>query len=135
MRPPRVLVVLDTVAAWSRGVLRGFMSVAHERGWTLLHYSPLVDLEWVADEWRPDVAVIGPGLGSASLGALAPASLVSVTVDRSADAIASVCLDEARIGALALDHVISTGLRHVSTCRYNQSPFAVARERAFVDGA
>jgi LacI family transcriptional regulator, galactose operon repressor len=135
MSSPRVLVVLDTVAAWSRGVLRGFMSAAHERGWTLLHYSPLVDLEWVADEWRPDAAVIGPGLGSASLGALAPASLVSVTVDRSADRIASVCLDEARIGALALQHLLSTGLRHVSTCRYNQSPFAVARERAFVEGA
>ena len=135
MSPPRVLVVLDTVAAWSRGVLRGFMSAAHEHDWTLLHYSPLVDLNWVADEWAPDVAVIGPGVGSDALGALAPAPLVSVTVDRTADAIASVCLDEAKIGALALQHVLSTGLRHVSTCRYNQSPFAVARERAFVEGA
>ena len=56
MNPPRVLVVLDTVAAWSRGILRGFMAAAHERGWTLLHYSPLVDLNWVADEWAPDAA-------------------------------------------------------------------------------
>jgi hypothetical protein len=28
----RVLVVLGTFAAWSRGILRGFTSVAHERG-------------------------------------------------------------------------------------------------------
>src|SRR6185295_13618838 len=135
MRPPRVLVVLDTVAAWSRGILRGFMSAAHERGWTLLHYSPLVDLNWVADEWAPDVALIGPGADTASLAQFAATSLVSVTVDRSADRIASVCLDEERIGDLALRHLLSTGLRHVSTCRYNAAPFAVARERAFVERA
>ena len=130
-----MLVVLDTVAAWSRGVLRGFMSAAHERGWTLLHYSPLVDLNWVADEWTPDVAVIGPGVDSASLAQFAPSSLVSVTVDRTADRIASICLDEEGIGAIALRHLLSTGLRNVSTCRYNAAPFAVARERAFIDRA
>jgi len=135
MNPPRVLVVLDTVAAWSRGILRGFMTTAHERGWTVLHYSTLVDLDWVADEWAPDAAVIGPGMSASALGQLAPASLVSVTVDRSAEGIASVCLDEERIGALALRHLLSTGVQHVSTCRYNASPFAVARERAFVEGA
>jgi LacI family transcriptional regulator len=135
MSPPRVLVVLDTFAAWSRGVLRGFMSAAHERDWTLLHYSPLVDLNWVADEWAPDVAVIGPGVDTASLAQFAATSLVSITVDRSAERIASVCLDEERIGALALQHLLSTGVRHVSTCRYNSAPFAVARERAFVESA
>lgn len=36
MRSPRVLVVLKTDAAWSRGILRGFVKTAHERGWTLL---------------------------------------------------------------------------------------------------
>jgi hypothetical protein len=91
--PPRVLVVLDTFAAWSRGILRGFMSVAHERGWTLLHYSPLVDLNWVAEEWAPDAAVIGPGVDTAALAQFAPTTLVSVTVDRSAEQLASVCLD------------------------------------------
>jgi LacI family transcriptional regulator len=135
MSSPRVLVVLDTAAAWSRGVLRGFMAVAHERGWTLLHYSPLVDLKWVADEWAPDVAVIGPGVNTASLAGFAATSLVSVAVDRSAERIESVCLDEERIGALALQHLLSTGLRHVSTCRYNSAPFAVARERSFVEAA
>jgi LacI family transcriptional regulator len=135
MNPPRVLVILDTVAAWSRGVLRGFMSVAHERGWTLLHYSPSVDLNWVADEWAPDVAVVGPGVDNEALAQFAAASLVSVTIDRSAESIAWVCLVEERLGALALRHLLSTGLRHVSTCRYNAAPFAVARERAFVEGA
>jgi len=135
MSPPRVLVVLDTVAAWSRGVLRGFMSAAHERGWTLLHYSTLVDINWVKDEWAPDVAVIGPGVDSAALAQFAATSLISVTVDRTAEGIPSICLDEERIGALALQHLQSTGLRHVSTCRYNAAPFAVARERAFVERA
>lgn len=135
MKPPRVLVVLDTVAAWSRGILRGFMSTAHERGWTVLHYSTLVDLAWVTEEWAPDIAVIGPGMNAASLGKLARASIVSVTVDRSAERIASVCLDEKRIGALALQHLLATGVRHVSTCRYSASAFAVARERAFTASA
>lgn len=135
MSSPRVLVVLDTAAAWSRGVLRGFMAAAHERGWTLLHYGPLVDLKWVADEWAPDVAVIGPGVDVAALARFPATSLVSVTVDRSAEGIASVCLDEERIGVLALQHLLSTGVRHVSTCRYNAAPFAVARERAFVGAA
>ena len=35
MSAPRVLVVLDTVSTWSRGVLRGFAKVAHEQGWLL----------------------------------------------------------------------------------------------------
>jgi LacI family transcriptional regulator len=74
-------------------------------------------------------------MSASALGQLGPASLVSVTVDRSADEIASVCLDEENIGALALRHLLSTGLTQVSTCRYNASPFAVARERAFVEGA
>jgi LacI family transcriptional regulator len=111
------------------------MSAAHERGWTLLHYSPLVDLNWVAGEWAPDVAVVGPGVQSASLAQFAATAIVSVTVDRSAQGIASVCLDEERIGALALRHLLSTGVRHVSTCRYNSAPFAVARERAFIEAA
>src|SRR5690606_956124 len=43
---PRVLVVLDTSAAWSRGILRGLAGMAHARGWELLHYHPEVDLGW-----------------------------------------------------------------------------------------
>lgn len=135
MSSPRVLVVLDTAAAWSRGILRGFMGAAHERGWTLLHYGPLVELRWAADEWAPDVAVVGPGVDHEALAKLPVRSVVSVVVDRSAEGIASVCLDEERIGALALQHLQSTGVRHVSTCRYNSAPFAIARERAFVEAA
>src|SRR3954447_8527400 len=94
---PCVLVMVNTDAAWSRGILRGFMAGAHERGWTLLHYHPSSNLSWLADEWAPAAAVIGPELRTEALARLAPASLVSVTVDRSTDGIASVCLDEASI--------------------------------------
>jgi DNA-binding LacI/PurR family transcriptional regulator len=131
----RVLVVLDTNAAWSRGILRGFMTEANQRGWTLLHYHPSASLSWLAAQWTPAVTVIGPGLDSESVERLAPASLVSVTVDRSHAGIASVCPDEAAIAALALAHLLSTGLRDVTTFRFDESPFAVARERAFVEGA
>ena len=131
----RVLLALYTSAAWSRGILRGFMATAHERGWISLHYHPSTDLSRVANEWAPAAAVIGPEPSREALAQLAPASLVSVTVDRSAEGIASVCLDEEAIGALALDHLLATGLRQFSTFRLDDLPCAVARERAFIERA
>jgi hypothetical protein len=80
MSGPRVLVVLGTEAAWSRGILRGFMEAAHERDWTLLHYHPSMNLNWLADEWTPAAAVIGPELGPAAIARLGSAALVSVVV-------------------------------------------------------
>jgi LacI family transcriptional regulator len=130
-----VLVVLDTSAAWSRGILRGFMAAAHEHDWSLLHYHPDADMRWLASEWAPSAAVIGPELPAAAVASLAPASLVSVNFDRSADGVASVCLDEEAIAARAVRHLLDTGLRHLSTFRFDNAPFAVARERAFVAGA
>src|SRR5688572_12255934 len=50
---PRVLIVLDSSAAWSRGVLRGFSHVAHEQGWSLFHYREAGDLEQLATELEP----------------------------------------------------------------------------------
>ncbi|MGC4088136.1 MAG: substrate-binding domain-containing protein [Polyangiaceae bacterium] len=135
MNAPRVLVVLGTNAAWSRGILRGFVAVARERNWTLLHYHPGADLSWLTREWQPAVVVIGPELDASELEKLAPATLVSVTVDRTAAGIASVCLDEERIATLALEHLLATGLRQVTTFRFDESPFALERERAFVERA
>lgn len=132
MGAPRVLVVLNTNAGWSRGILRGFMASAHERDWTLLHYHPDADLTWLAEEWKPAAAVIGPELDARAIAKLSPAALVSVTVDRSAQGIASVCIDEDAVAGLAAEHLLATGLKHLSTFRFDESPFAVARERAFL---
>jgi LacI family transcriptional regulator len=132
---PRVLVLLGTHGAWSRGVLRGFMATAREHDWTLLHYDPSADLSWVMREFAPAVAVVGPELSAEQLSQLAPASLISVSIDRSAAGIPSVCLDQASIAKLALEHLLARGLRHVSTFRFDASPFAMARERAFIEYA
>lgn len=132
---PRVLVALSTGSAWSRGVLRGFMAAAQQCGWMPLHYHPSADLKRLAQEWAPAAAVIGPELTPASLESLAPASLVSVMLDRSAERIASVCLDEEAISQLALDHLLATGLEQLTTFRLDESPSAVARERAFIQRA
>jgi LacI family transcriptional regulator len=128
----RVLVVLNTAAAWSRGILRGFMAAAHEHDWMLLHYHPDADMGWLVSEWSPSVAVVGPELSAESLARLGSTTLVSVTVDRSAARVASVCLDEEGIATLALQHLRNTGLQHFSTFRFDESAFAIARERAFV---
>jgi LacI family transcriptional regulator len=132
---PSVLVVLGTHDAWSRGVLRGFMATAHERDWTLLHYDPSDDLSWVVRELAPAAAVVGPELTEERISRLAHVPLVSVGIDRSAGGIASVCLDEASIAKLALEHLLARGLRHFSTFRFDASPFALARERAFTEHA
>lgn len=132
---PRVLVALQTGTAWSRGVLRGFAAAAHERGWTLLHYDPSTDLDWLAHHWAPAAALIGPELPRDALSALASTPLVSVTVDRSADGIASVCVDEGAVADLALQHLLATGLRRVSTFCLDESPLAVARGQAFIERA
>ncbi len=111
------------------------MAAAHEHDWTLLHYNPPTDLEWLINEWSPAAAVIGPELGKDAIAKLAPAPVVSVTVDRSAEGVASVCLDEETIASLALEHLLATGLRNVTTFRYGDSLFALTRERAFVKEA
>jgi LacI family transcriptional regulator len=108
---------------------------ARERNWILLHYDPAANIEWLTREWSPAATVIGPDLGDTSLAALDPATLVGVNVDRSGEGVASVCLDEERIAELAFEHLHAIGLRDVTTFRFDESAFAVARERAFVKSA
>jgi LacI family transcriptional regulator len=128
---PRVLVVLDTAAAWSRGILRGFADVAHAHGWTLLHYHPDSNLEWLLKEFSPAVLAVGPVLRREHAYCLKTRPSISLNLDRSAEGVASVCLDEARIGELALRHLWSRGIKAVTTFRFNESPFAERREKAF----
>lgn len=135
MAAPRVLIVLKTDSAWSRGILRGFMSTAHERGWTLLHYNYPSDLHSLAGALAPIAAVVAPDFDAPEFAELGPTRLICVTVDRTSRNIASVCLDEAAIGRLAFEHLRATGIRNVTTFRYDESPFAVARDEAFVEAA
>lgn len=110
------------------------MAVAHERDWTLLHYHPATDLDGLA-EWAPDAVVFGPEFDLDAMRRFSPATLVSVTIDHTASDIASVCLDEEAIAALAAEHLLTRGFRRVSTFRYDESAFAIAREHAFVEHA
>jgi hypothetical protein len=80
MDSPRVLVVLGTDGSWARGTLRGFMAFARERDWTLLHYHPIQDLDWLLDEWSPAAVVIGPEFSHESVDRFGSAHLVSVDV-------------------------------------------------------
>jgi LacI family transcriptional regulator len=130
-----VLVVLDAGAAWSRGILRGFMLAAREHAWNVLHYHPFTDLLWLVQQWAPAAVVVGPASSSDTLERLPRARLVSVTVDRSTAGIASVCPDDAAIAGRALEHLLATGLRSFSTFRFDNAPFAVTRERVFRERA
>ena len=129
----RVLVVLDTSLAWSRGILRGFAGTALERGWELLHYHPGVDLNWLVDEFSPQVSILGPSHRGPWPEVLKNSISVAANRDYSAEGIASVCLDEKQVAELALDHLKTRGLRHVTAFRFNDAPFAVLRERDFYE--
>lgn len=129
---PRVLAILNMGTAWSRGVLRGFMAAAHERRWTVLHYPPPVDLGALVQKFAPSVLVIGPDSGKVPPAISAAVPVVSVALDLCAEGIVSVFPDEERIGVLALEHLMATGLRQVSTFRLDGSEFGAARARAFV---
>jgi LacI family transcriptional regulator len=128
----RVLVVLDAAAAWSRGILMGFAALAKERNWTILHYHPTSNLTWLLEEWEPRVVVLPPAYAGVLPSRIRGRTLIAVNHDRSAEGIASVCLDERRIAQLAATHLLETGLRQFAVFRFERSPFAVAREEAFV---
>ena len=132
---PRVLVILNMGTGWSRGVLRGFMAAAHAQRWTVLHYPPPVDLAALIRKFSPSAVLIGPDSGKMPCLGAAPVPIVSVALDLSSEGIPSVCPDDERIGVLALEHLLATGLRQVSTFRLDGSEFGVARERAFVASA
>jgi len=121
--------MLSTSEGWSRGVLGGFMGAARENGWAVLHYHPSADLSWLAEQWSPTVAVIGPG-APASVPALA-CPIVSVNVDRTPEGVASVLPDEAQVAELALRHLLDRRLEHLTTFRLDHSAFAITRERTF----
>lgn len=135
MGSPRVLVVLGTDSAFCRGALRGFMAAARERDWTLLHYHPSSDLEWLLEQWSPAAVVIGPELHRETAARFAPATLISLTVDRTAEGVASVCIDEQQVAQLAARHLLDKGLRHLTTFRYDESKFARDRESTFINHA
>lgn len=135
MDSPRVLVLLGTQGACLRGTLRGFMRACRERKWTVLHYHPDSDLEWLLRAWSPAAVVIGPEIAPAAIQRLGSAPLVSVIVDRSAEGVPSAGVAEDRVGEMALRHFAERGFRYVSTFRYDSAPFSVARERAFTAAA
>lgn len=131
MTDPSVLVMLDTYAAWSRGVLRGFMEHAHERGWILVHYHPDSDLEWLVRNFTPAAAVLGLDSDARVPDRFPPCPTVLVNMAWSGNGVASVCLDEDKIGELAFSHLASRGLKNVTVFRFTDAPFAVMRDRAF----
>lgn len=135
MSAPRVLIVLDTFAAWSRAVMRGFTAVAHEHGWMLLHYHQNTDLGWLAREWKPDALVLGPFGPGPWPRLLESCPVVCVNADRSGEGVASVCVDEDQVAKAALEHLRSKGLENLTVFRFDDAPFAVAREQRFVQRA
>ena len=130
---PRVLLVLDSGGAWSRGILRGFARVAHEQGWAVLHYPPSVNLERLAAELPPSAAVIGPGFSGPWPEGLRGCVSVAINTDRASEGIASVLPDQARIAELAAEHLLARGFRNLTTVRFDS--WGALREARFREAA
>jgi LacI family transcriptional regulator len=130
-RDPRVLILLNAGAAWSRGVLRGFTAAVRQKGWTLVHYQTPMDLSWLVETWKPNVVVLQWSLYRHVAQAFDSCTAISVNDDSSAHGVASVCVDESGVAQLAAKHLMSKGLRELTTFRFNDGTFAVSRERAF----
>jgi len=79
----RVLVLLGMEGGCSRDILRGFTAAAREHDWTLLHYHPLSSLERLVEQWGSRGRRDWPRARPEAIARLAPATLVSVMVDRS----------------------------------------------------
>jgi LacI family transcriptional regulator len=129
----RVLLVLDSSAAWSRGILRGFSRVAHESGWSVLHCHPASNLQRLASALPPEAAVIGPTFDGPWPEWLRGCVSVAINADRCAEGVASVCLHEARVTELAVAHLLARGFRHLTTLRFDA--WASGRERRFREAA
>jgi LacI family transcriptional regulator len=130
---PRVLLVLDSSAAWSRGTLRGFMEVAHEHGWAVLHYHPAANLDWLAAELPPSAAVIGPTFSGPWPERLRDCVSVAINADRCAEGVASVLVDEATVTDLAASHLLARGFRNLTTFRFDA--WGALREQRFRETA
>jgi LacI family transcriptional regulator len=135
VKSARVLIVLDTASAWSRGILKGFASVAHECGWTLLHYHPTASLDWLIREWKPSAAVVPPGHLETNAFTDLGVARVAVNCDRTSDGFASVFPDERAIADAAALHLHTRGLRNLTAFRFSNDPFAVLREQHFYEKA
>jgi LacI family transcriptional regulator, galactose operon repressor len=130
---PRVLLMLDSSAAWSRGILRGFAHVAHTLGWSVLHYHPAVNLQRLTAELPPSAAVIGPTFAGPWPEELRDCVSVAINADRCAEGIASVLVDEAAIAELAAAHLLARGFRNLTTFRFDS--WGVLREQRFREAA
>jgi LacI family transcriptional regulator len=133
VRAPRVLVALDSSATWSRGILRGFARVAHEQGWTLLHYQPTANLESLAAELHPSAAVLGPPFHGCWPERLRGCVSVAINADRAHEGIASVLVDEEKIADVAAEHFMTRGFRTLTTVRFEA--WGAGRERRFREAA
>lgn len=127
--PPRVLVVLDSTAAWSRGALRGFARAAHEWGWSLFHYRDATNVESLASELAPAAAVLGPTFSRPWPPQLRGCVTVALNADRVAEGIASVEPDAAKVAELAASHLMDRGFRNLTTFR--SGTWGAQRERHF----
>lgn len=101
----------------------------------LLHYHTMIDLRWLLRVWKPTVVVLQWSHHRRSTEGIDPSAVVAVNEDSSAHGIGSVCVDESAIGKLAAQHLMAKGLRDVTAFRFDESEFAIARERAFIEAA
>jgi LacI family transcriptional regulator len=131
MQPPTILLALDLRSGWDRGILTGIIERGRERGWNLILTSPDGSLTEAVAMWSASVIVTGARITPDRRAGLNGVQVFTVTHDQSGEGIPSVAIDEAAVGDMAAQHLLATGLRHMSAFTYDMSPFGQARAAAF----
>lgn len=132
MSEVRVVVLAGSDATPERVVIRGFHEVALSRGWTVLRYVARgADLESLVKNWNPAAVVASWTLATPYPDCLRDRVLVAMHADHGRSDIPSIAVDDRKVGELAAEHLLRTGLKHFATFWYGDAPFARRRSESF----
>lgn len=128
----RVVVLAESDATSERVLVRGFHEVALLRGWTVLRYVARgADLEALIRNWNPAAVVVSWTVALPYPACIRDRVLVAMHADHGQRDIASIALNDERIGEIAAEHLLATGLKHFATFWYGDLPFARRRSDSF----
>jgi LacI family transcriptional regulator len=135
----RIGLAIDAVASYGRGIIRGIMAYSRANPHWIITVEPLWSFGTLPaiQEWDVDgliVQTFSKEFEDCVLVCGRPATNVSNFCD-DAVALPTIIPDDAAIGRMGADYLMSLGLRELGFCRGGSSPFAQLRLEAFREQA
>jgi len=136
----RVILLVESSAAYGRGCLRGIARYALAHGNWILQHMPhnLMRVLDLGGPWKVKAQGVIARISTQRVVSVVR-KLALPTVDIMGavpmKGVAVVDSDHARIMQLAVDHLVSNGLEHIAYCGFPGLQFSDTRQRAFADSA